>query len=351
MLGRLVSDWDRWKEKRRVAARRPLALAVFFASLVAGSPAHAEPRARLLYLRAKGAESCPSESEVRQAVQVRLGYDPFSTYAASTMLAEVAPAKGGFIANLRFVDPERAVRGDRVLKVQGNCADLMDAMALTISIAVDPMSVTRDGPPPDAAPLERPVDAALPTLTTDSSGLDGESPPALPAEPSRRSTGPVFSAALGPLVSLGTAPSLSTGGVLTLDARFGGLVGGVEGRADLPSSAHAGELGRVVSSLITASLLAGWREGAFSACAVGSVGRLSATSSDVAAEREASALVVAAGFRVGIAVPLSERIEARARAELLANLTRHTLEISERRAFEYPVASGNVSAALAVRFR
>ncbi|MBX3208925.1 MAG: hypothetical protein KF764_28090 [Labilithrix sp.] len=338
----------------RARARYSVAFSLCGILLGSGGLARAEPSARFVYLRGKGTETCPSESEVREAVQVRLGYDPFSTYAASTMFAEVASTSGGYTASLKLVDGDNAVRGDRTLKVLGDCAALMDAMALTISIAIDPMSVTRSGPPPGTPPTEKTVDPTPSIVETEirpepANAAAADRAAGAPTS-SAEGTSPMAFVSLGPLASLGSAPALSMGASLGVDAQLGWFVAGLEGRADLPSSAAAEGLGRVESSLLAATVFGGVREGLFSAGLVGTMGRLAATSSDVARSREESATFLAAGLRIGVAVPLSRRIEARARAEALANLLRHKLEISGREAFEYPIASGNVSLAIAARF-
>jgi hypothetical protein len=161
-----------------------------------------------------------------------------------------------------------------------------------------------------------------------------------------------FALALGlaPVASVGSAPSVSVGGALSIDARLGALLAGVEGRADLPASAAVGALGRVESSLVAGSLFAGARQGPIFFGVVGSVGRLVATSTDVAVSRDKEALYLGAGVRVGVGIPLAERIEARLRADVLATLHRHVLEISGQPAHELPFASANLSAGLAVRF-
>ena len=142
------------------------------------------PSARFVFLRGPGTDSCPSDADVRQAVQTRLGYEPFSSYAPSTMFAEVSAVNGGFTANLRLADAENAVHGARQLHVQGRCADLMDAMALTISLAIDPMSVTRSGPPEDAPPAERSVDTSLAARGSDAAPADAHAEePAVVAPP------------------------------------------------------------------------------------------------------------------------------------------------------------------------
>jgi microcompartment protein CcmL/EutN len=351
--------------------RTLVALATFAVLFGSSASARATPSARFIYVRGKGTETCPSEQAVRHAVHVRLGYDPFSIFATSTMFAEVASAKGGYTANLKLVDAENTVRGDRVLKVQGDCAELMDAMALTISIAIDPMSVTRSARPAEAPPPEGDI-APSPTSSTSmpessrtqppSSSMQEESLAEASAAPdesdrtragaaeSARSRAPALHVSLWPLVNFGSAPAPSVGGAFAVEGSIGRIVGAIEGRADLPSSARASEVGRVQSSLLAGAVFAGVRAGPVFGGAVGMLGRLAATSSDVAESRDQDGLLVATGLRVGIAIPISQTIEARARAEILANLLRHTLEISDREVFAYPIALGSVGLGLAVRF-
>lgn len=322
-------------------------LACGAAILLHASAARAEPAARFIYVRGEGTEACPSEWQVREAVVTRLGYDPFSSYAASTMFAEVTASGTGFTATLKLVDGESVVRGDRQLRVEKSCGHLMEAMSLTISIAIDPSSVTRAGQPPDAPPREKTVETVPETPAPDMPAAE----PAPIANPRARSRSALtFWIGLGPVAGVGTAPAPSIGGTVTLEGRTHGLVGGLESRADMSSSSSGERVGRVQSSLAAASIYGGVRSGALFVAAVASAGRLAATSSDVSTVRTTSALVGAAGVRVGFGVGLTERLELRARGELLANLTPHTLEIDGQAAFRYPIASANVAAGLAVRF-
>jgi hypothetical protein len=317
---------------------RALSLAAALGALLHAAPASAGPAARFVYLRGKGTESCPSEADVRQAVEQRLGYDPFFSYAAATMFTEVSAERGRFSVSLKLVDGDGSVRGDRTLHAQGKCGELMDAMALTISIAIDPQSVTRQGPPADAPPAEKAVEpepstAPPPEPPPESDEPAPSTPPVLSPEPKRPL---VLAIGLGPLASLGSAPALAVGGALAVDAQIGRLVGGIEARADLPASAQAGKLGRVESSLLAGSLFFGLREGLVFAAAVGSIGRIDATSTDVLRARDSAGLFAAAGLRLGIGIPLSDRVEVRIRGDVVANLLRHDLTISGQRASSIP---------------
>lgn len=337
------------------AIRRSV-FAAFTATLVAtGGLARAEerPAARLVYLRGKGTESCPVETVVREAVQVRLGYDPFSTWAASTMFVEVSATTTGFAATLKLVDGDGAVRGDRLLTVTGRCTELVDAMALTMSLAIDPMSAARDGPTPGLPPVERSVAPTPPdpvasaVATTDQPAPDAADAP--PAPPSREPLR--LAASLGPLVSVGSAPGIAAGGVLAMQAARGRWLLQVEGRAELPASRAVTPGGRVESSLLAGQIFFGAREGIVFAGVTGALGRLAATSSEVLRSRDQAGVFVGLGFRIGLGIPLGDRLELRAHGEALANLHRHSLTISGAEVYEYPIASGNAGISLAVRFR
>jgi hypothetical protein len=350
-----MARWTQTVVGCRAVRSAPLAIGI---ALTVATPAVARvaraderPAARLVYLRGKGTESCPVETELRGAVQVRLGYDPFSTWAASTMFAEVGASGDGFTASVKLVDGDGSVRGDRVLRVKGRCAELIDAMALTMSIAIDPMSATRDVPTPGLPPSERSVEPlsipaeARPEVDAAAAPEPERSEPPKPSERLRLYAG------AGPLASLGTAPALAVGASIAVQAGLGRWLVGLEGRGDLPASAAALPVGRVESSLLAGALFVGAREGIVFAGVTGAVGRLSATSSEVREARRQHDLFLAAGFRLGVAIPLSDRVEARAHVDALANLLRHTLTINGADAYKYSIASGNLAVAIVVRFR
>lgn len=335
------------------AAGVAVAIAVAVAIMAFANAARAEPTARFVYLRGKGTETCPTEDAIRSGVQTRLGYDPFNSYASSTMFVDVTVPRsdGAFAASLKLVDADNAVRGERLLVTTGACSELMEAMALTISLAIDPLALTRSGPPPGAPPDERHVDLARPEPEPADSESDEAPPPppsepAAPRPPSRRS----YWLSLGAFGTTGSEPALAMGVAATGEIGIGHFVGGLEGRIDLPASASAGGLGRVKASLAAGSVLGGVRFGPVFGEAVVTVGQVDATSTGTAESRDERALYLGAGGRIGGALPLGDRFEIRLRAELLANLDRHTLTISGEQVYQYPVVAGNLGLFFALRF-
>src|SRR5438128_1351366 len=129
--------------------RTPLIL-----GLVIAAQASAEaPAARLDYTRGAGAESCPDQRSLEDAVSARLGYPPFRTDAARTLTARVSASGRGLLARMELRDAGGNLLGKRDLAGAGEgCGELAAAMELAIAIAIDPASATRPPPPLSEAP-------------------------------------------------------------------------------------------------------------------------------------------------------------------------------------------------------
>ncbi|HLM76360.1 MAG TPA: hypothetical protein VK459_26825, partial [Polyangiaceae bacterium] len=233
----------------------------------------ATPReARLEYSRGPGAEHCPDEETLRSAVSTRLGYDPFRADAPRTITAAIARAGRSLNAVVKLLDASGNVTGKRDLtSTQNDCSELVGAMTLAISIAIDPQSELR-GPaspappvptapePPAEPPPAEPPPAEPPTPPSprrrtppvdpgpgEKTGAnDGEGAP--PPEPPRLQA----HAGLSGFMTLGTSPGVSAGLAVVVGLRSGAASIGLEGRADLPTSREA-----VGGGLVTASLVLG----------------------------------------------------------------------------------------------
>lgn len=112
---------------------------------------------------------------MRSAVSVRLGYDPFKPDPQRIVTATITREAGGLRGRFDLRDRGFNVRGSRVPGTdKSDCAELASAMALAISIAIDPLSVTRPEAPqqlasppplptaPQSPPPEAPRDARPP---------------------------------------------------------------------------------------------------------------------------------------------------------------------------------------------
>lgn len=306
--------------------------------------ARAAPSARLVYVREKGAEECPDEAAVRAAVSTRLGYDPFSPDAQATLFAEVTREASTYHARIKLVDDANVVRGARELDHTGpRCADLVDAMALTISIAIDPRSLTGPAPEPEPAP-------ALPTAPAPAP-VPGPAapPPAAAAAPAPVPVPLELVASLSPTVSFGSAPAPAVGlvgGVGVAHRPFGVWL---EARGDLPASRDV-TLGTVSTSFVAGTIAPCLLRGVFFGCGVVTAGRLVAEARGIRAPRTDHALHALAGARLGVAEPLTNTLDLRVNVDVFYTLTPQLLRIDARDAYELPRLSAQVGLGLALHF-
>lgn len=318
------------------------------ASTSFATPARAQgaTSAHLVYVRGPGAEQCPGEHAVRAAVGARLGYDPFFAWARDTLFTEITRTDGEFHVDLKLVDDRNMLRGARQISVTAtDCADAIDAIGLTISLTIDPSSLSPPAPtPPVAAPTpQAPPDLALPA-------------PAMPEDvlaPPQRSSSERFGGHIGAgaIGSVGAAAVPTLGPTLSVGASWRFLSLDAEGRADLPATGASQEApARVRSWLIVGSLVPCVHlQGPFG-CVVLSGGSLGATSVGTVAPHTDHAPWWAAGLRAGGEFALHGPLSLRAYAELLATLTRDSLGIDGAVAYRFAPWSGGVGAELAWRF-
>ncbi len=342
---------------------RLCAACVAFAGFALGSTrakADTSHKARLVYLRGIGTETCPPEAELSDAVAARLGYEPFSTWAQDTLFVELTKDAQGFTAKVKLVDSGSNVRGERELHARNACADLVPTMALTISLAIDPMASARNGAlPEDTPPREKPVD------------LDAGAPPSPPLtdagearhmdenmhdpQPHAEQS---LALGVGVLGSVGSAPAPNVGLSLFAEGRYAWLSIGLEGRVDLPSSASvdhvvavSGASPEVSSWLLVGELRAcGHVRGAFG-CVLGIAGELHASGIDVSSPREAGALYGATGLRAGYDYDIVPRFALRGQIEGDLVLTRYALSVGGVEAYRYAPIAGNVGVLGVVRFQ
>jgi hypothetical protein len=325
-------------------------------------PAAAAPSARLVYLRNVGAEACPNEAVLRAAVAARLGYDPFFASAAQTMFAEISKVSAGFHARIKLVDEANLVRGTRELAHDGNdCAAMIDTMALSMSIAIDPDSLTRPAPAPLAAvaPVTEVGSQPLPVVDPSPPASAAGHTPTATIPNTRRPTIATL-AATRPKVHLdagvgvagwaGAAPSITIGGTLSVRAQYTDYSIALEARGDLGAE-QALSVGRVRTSLWFAALAPCAHVSWFVACGVAAVGRLSASSLDVTAPQSDVALHVALGPRIGAEYWLGRAVAVRADLNALYTLTPQALQINGQTVYTLPRISVGVGAGVVWRWR
>ncbi len=326
--------------RRRVAS---LALLV----LVAATPTASlgSPSAKLTYVRGPGAERCPDEAALRKAVAARLGFDVFFPWAKRTVVAEIAKGARGYHARLQVLGEDGVVLGVRSIEATSqSCAEVAQALALAMSIAVDDFGLDEPPPPRSADPQQ-------------------ESPEPRPPETVPLAVAPMalapttvarvvrFAATLSPHLAFGVAPSVAVGLDAGVDARIGERFSlGLELRGDLPASSGAPAGGSVSTAVFAASVVPCARVPfLLSLCAVASVGDFHEAGAGLAQDASGDALYAAVGPRVGLEVPLGRAFVA-ARVDGSFILLRHVLDVGSVEVFRLPVFVPGVAAGAGVLF-
>ena len=332
--------------------RRVAVALVASATLAISSRAEASPTARLVYVRGEGADTCPDEAALKQSVAARLGYDPFRPFVQPTLFAEVHRDKGRFVGSLKMVDGAGIERGARRFDAAGDdCAELTATMALSMSIAIDPRSALAPPPgtPAPAAdsteapsldkPTDAPADAPVKTPAPPETSIPTGPPP--PAGSKGR-----LGVGIGLHGAAGLSPVATAGARISGEVSWSSLSVGLELRADLPASSNLERGGAVKTWLIGAAVVPCWRVAWFSGCAVGLVGRLQASSVDVARETRETFAFAAAGLRLAADFPVGEALAVRLGADLLGTITPFVLDVDGQRVYDSSVVSGLASATL-----
>jgi len=134
---------------------RGVVIAVVATAGIAAAPRSVTAQIRtasLDYQRGEGADDCPDEQAIRDAVVARLGADPFATTAAVHIRVEVTGGPAGYRADVAVRDGERDA-GNRELRAGRRCDELIGAVGLVVAMVVDPGAPTR---PQSPLPLEAP---------------------------------------------------------------------------------------------------------------------------------------------------------------------------------------------------
>ena len=292
---------------------------------------------RLVYARAQSATDCPDEAALTTAVATRLGYDPFSPWGDQTIVANIARHGAALVGRAELIDHDGIAQGSREVSVaRADCAELILALSLAISITLDPLHLEPSAdaaakPPEDvtaeAAPAPSPADAIdepVPLVTPPANRRAERTRGARP-RPNQLITWHVTAAALG---ALETAPHMTLGGRLGIAARRARWSLGLEAWSTLPATLTAAEGGEVRVSLLAAAIAPCFELiHGLSLCGFGSVGSLRAEGRGVDDARADQVLHVAAGGRGLLSVPLGSTFELLANVDVAAALNRPRFQL------------------------
>jgi hypothetical protein len=289
---------------------------------------------------------------VREAVKKRLGYDPFFPSADKTIVARVLRDATQLRGEVELIDEHGIQVGRREFAAPlEQCDQLVRAIALSISIAIDPQSAETysKGPketvaadPPENQPdlpgnpvTQRALVAAVPRATT-------------PAKPALALLPWLWSAGLGPTLQFQVLPRVALGAAAFAALRSGAWSLALEGELALPVTTTEDDVELRSSSFALRVVPCGHWGVAF-ACQVTALRWLSATGS--ASDQGGSAFSLALGARLGAEVPLSGSFGVLGYGDLLLTPMPVQLRSEGSKVWEMPVASGGLGIAGVLHFR
>jgi len=296
--------------------------------------AAAEEKARLVYVRGVGAEDCPAEVDLRLLVMARLGYDPFSPQASRVVLSRIELTGEQLLGSLEAIDASGISSGRRELTSKlGRCADLTRALALSISLAIDPERASQPvpqspspTPPPEAPPNQESTPKPKPT------------PPAAHLKPAPTERAHAF-AGLALAASVGSLPVGAVGGVISLGWRFGSGSIALEALAQQGFASELSPRGDLTGRLFAGRASACWSQYRLAACGVGSVGAQLLGASGVTHPVTSTGLLVGAGPRLAWIQPMERGWQIATSVEGLLNLQRNRAELSGSEVWRTPPVS------------
>ena len=266
----------------------------------------AAPSARLTYVESTGVSGCPPESELRAAIVARLGDDPFGPAAMRTIRVEVVAKGADLIGLITLVDDRGIPEGLRRIEGgAGHCAELSAAIALAVSLAINPDLVVSesDAGSLPAAPAEqekgpRRVAAEQPAKPIPPPSDETAPEPTRPQERTTLAAPWRFGFGAGVAGSVGAAPEPALGAIAFARARRQRLSLALEGRFDAPFAHDVG--GASVHSTLWAGLLVPCLHfDAVKGCGLLLAGDVRAGSRGVTQGRVDTGLFLASGLRVG----------------------------------------------------
>jgi hypothetical protein len=328
---------------------------VLIASVMALAVAAPARTAKLTYGRGPTASDCPEGDVIRAGVAARLGYEPFNDHADLLIFATVNRTGRTLEARIQIAGPDGKAATERKLVSRHNdCLELVSAMELAISIAIDPFAGSRPRsdplvPPPPSPPPPAPLPAPPPPTV-----IVVREPAPAPAPPPPPSAPVSFQVRLGGLGTVGSAPGAAVGGTVQASARRGSFSVGLEGRGDLSHTTElyfgGSRVGEMQTSLLMGSLVPCAFRGMLEGCALLAGGAIRASARDLVNPQQVSAPFLAVGARVGLELPLGNILSAGVHVDVLAPITELVLRVSEEVVWTSPPISGALGLTLGARF-
>jgi hypothetical protein len=326
-------------------ARTLVSITLGFAAILVCSAAAATPNVRLSYSEGPGVSGCPPERTLSSAIVSRLGEDPFDPTGTRVFEARIQ-GRGPVLEGLvRLVDEQGNHAGQRRFESsRAECAQLVRALALAISLAINPNLATSEenGMSPAANPPESDPSADR-TAPEPATVLRPPEPPAEhapAAQRKERSPWPwhfTLGAAVNGAVGAGPEPALGAlafGRVRRASTSFA-----LELRYDAPF-AHAVGADSVHSSMWALAIAPCLHLAFARGCGILLAGDVGAGSQGVDAPQNPHGWFVASGLRAGVEWPFSGRLGFTAQLDGLFTIKPVRIVLDGRPVWRTPWASG-----------
>ena len=348
-----------------------LAPAVLVLPTVAAADPVARATVRLTYEQAPGPQNCPTEAEFRTLVAVRLGYDPFRDDGAAALTVKIGGTAKTASASMQLTGANGpASSGTRTRTLSDpRCTSLMEALASTVAIALDPTAVPTAPKPPEPKPEPPKPEPPKPEPKPEAPKPEPKPEP-MPEAPKPAAKGVPwsFSVTGAGTATFGQAPAFLLGGRLGVRVDHGPLRLGLEGGGGTQTApvtfadrrgAPAVEASLLRGNLLACALVPLLRGRAqLATCAVGSLGSLQVRARNVDVPRLRTPIAAAAAGRAQLEVGLLFAHDAgggEARrpvfgvevgAELGANVVRTNLIVNGDVIWTAPILQGGLSVGL-----
>ncbi|EYF02810.1 hypothetical protein [Chondromyces apiculatus] len=311
------------------------------AAQVAGGPPVA---VRLELHQAPNVTLCPGEERLRQEIMVRTGHDPFSATATRTLSVSIERLGDRLVGKILYLDGTTRLdeRTFLVADLPCNCWSLFTYLAVAIAFTLSPLQAAQEvqetpfSPPPcpvcpPGAPCPSPA-AASPAPRASRASGDTSAPPPAPGHPG-------LQLGIGGEFVLGCATALAGTALVQFEPRWRDFSLPLEARLRFPAVGEGDQGTPLDVTIYSAAIAPCLHEGRAFACAVGELGALRLRDLE-RAQGTSFNPVFFVGARMGLEVPLVDRLILQLRADLMATITPGPLELGDDRWRASPLSAG-----------
>ncbi len=311
-------------------------------------------------------QHCWDAAEFTRSVARAVGYDPFRSRNGMSVEVRVTNATGSLRGSVIWTDASGGSIGERRFAARdGDCPKLLRELSFAVALQIDLLrpetdelhAVETEGEPvggntgsqlpsPGPAASKPGSGGGAPSQTSAAEAQREPRSPGRPApqgagarRPPERAAALRFSVGLGPSLAWRLSPSVTGQGRLFVGARLGDVSAEISAEATVPVVEKLGGGSGFRQSLAGGSAALCGHRGAFGACVLGKMARLSVTGLDVDEPRSPAALVGQAGARLTTGWELSDTWWLSPHIDALVLLTPREVAMNAVTVWEMPVFS------------